>query len=520
MWERLSAGDANGLDLFITASTLFLVAALAILIRFYVKGLKGSPRELYLALFTKFTEFIAFASAILASVLFLNHDVGLGDLAAGAYVGWWMVLVSALSVVVGSVCDVIGIKRTLLVGCFALLLGRFFLPLLDDLASVTALGFFPLAFGVAITGPVLLVAVQRYTTPAGATLAFGLFYSLMNLSFAIGGWVFDFIRGIFGDFSVAMTLPLVGDVSVYQMIFAVGFVLTLPDLIAISLMRNNVEMTESGVRFAAELPSRARNTISSIGTMMATATRDTARNLGGVVREKRFWVFLGMLGIVVFTRMVTYFFLFTFPTYGIRVFGEGARVGNMHAVLNPMIIVFLAPLFAIATARVSSYKMLLLGCSISAVSVWLATVPAELFAPLVDTGFGELIYDRWLAVPAGQWDPLYLAFVIFVAIFSIGEAIWMPRLLQFTVEIAPPGKEGSYAAFSYLPHFGAQILAGPMSGLLLATYVPRGEASYPDHSMVWVWIGLMAAVTPVGMLVFGRVFRRAEHNSAAERSAG
>ena len=131
-----------------------------------------------------------------------------------------------------------------------------------------------------------------------------------------------------------------------------------------------------------------------------------------------------------------------------RLFGDGAQVGNLYAVLNPLIIVFLTPLISVLTTRASSYSMLLLGCTISALSIWIATVRPEIFEPLIDSDFGLLIFDRWLDIPEPSRDPFYFCLIIFIALFSIGEAIWAPRLMQFTAEIAPPDKEGSYIALS------------------------------------------------------------------------
>ena len=506
MWERFQAGDPNGLDWLIATSIAVVAIGGACMIASYAKGLRRSPRELYLVLFTKLTEYSAYGAGTLAFVLYLNHDVGLGDVAAGSFIGFWMVAVLGVTVVVGAVCDAIGVKRTLLVGCVALLIGRFSLPLVNDFALAVLFGFVPLAIGIAITGPVLLVAVKKYTTEASAALAFALFISLMNLAFAFSGWLFDFVRGIYGDFSVVASLPVVGEISVYQFIIGVGFALTLPDLVAIALMRDNVEMGEDGVRFVAGAATRVRRSLAAIRTAVAAAVQDTGRMLAGVMRERRFWVFIAMLATTAFVRVASMHFLITFPTYGIRLLGDGAKVGNLYAVLNPIIIVLLTPLIAVWSARVRSSTMLFWGFGISALSIWLAVLPATLFAPLVAGGFGELILVRWLDLAIGQWDPFYLVLVTFIAIFSVGEAIWSPRLLQFTVELAPSGKEGSYIALSYLPFFTAQLLAGPMSGVLLATYVPEGQTSYPDHQMVWVWIALLAAFTPLSMMLLRRLF--------------
>jgi len=80
--------------------------------------------------------------------------------------------------------------------------------------------------------------------------------------------------------------------------------------------------------------------------------------------------------------------------------------------------------------------------------------------------------------------------------------------MQFSAEIAPVGKEGTYIALSYLPYFLAKMIAGPMSGWLVATYAPEGASSYPDHYMIWIWIGGMTALSPLGLVVFRKLFHR------------
>ena len=199
--------------------------------------------------------------------------------------------------------------------------------------------------------------------------------------------------------------------------------------------------------------------------------------------------------------------------------GEGVKIGNIYGVLNPLLIVFLVPLIASLTKRVSSYKMMMVGTTISALAVFIATMPAEFFEPLMDTWVAELVFVKWLDVPVEMRDPLFLCLVTFIIVFTIGEALWSPRLMQFTAEIAPKGKEGSYIALSYLPYFAAKLVAGPMSGWLVATYVPENAENYDKHYMVWIWIGCMAVVSPIGLLLFRRLFTRAERERAAEDEA-
>ena len=172
------------------------VVALAILLGFilffYGKGLRVAC-ELYI-LFTKVTEYSAYGAAQLAFMFYLREDIGMSDVGAGTYYSAWSTGLTALTMVVGAVCDAIGIKKTLLIGAFALMLSRAVMPFSDDIWVATLFGFVPLAFGVAITGPVLSVGIKRFTTIEGAALGFGLFYTLMNVGWALGAWIFDKVR--------------------------------------------------------------------------------------------------------------------------------------------------------------------------------------------------------------------------------------------------------------------------------------------------------------------------------------
>ena len=247
--SRFQRGAMTSLDIFVFIMLFGMLVALGYMIVHYVKGLVGSPRELYLMFFTKLTEYSAYGAASYTFVLYLSRDVGLGDSGGAAYYTVFSLVMTITVMVVGAVCDTIGVKKTLLIGTFMLLTARFFMPLTTNLYLPSIAGFLPFALGVAITGPVLKVGIKKFTTAESATLGFGLFYTLMNIGFAIGGWLFDYIRNIYGD-GGSVTLPVLGfEISTYQAILGVGFFINIPDIIAVLFMRDGVEMTEEGVKF-------------------------------------------------------------------------------------------------------------------------------------------------------------------------------------------------------------------------------------------------------------------------------
>ena len=111
----------------------------------YAKGLKDSPREIWILFSAKLLEYAAYGASNMAFVLYLSKDCGLDDIAAGSYIGTWSTLMTCTSILVGSVVDAIGVKRTLLIGMGAMLLGRLVMPFTNDLILVSLFAFIPVA---------------------------------------------------------------------------------------------------------------------------------------------------------------------------------------------------------------------------------------------------------------------------------------------------------------------------------------------------------------------------------------
>ncbi|MHC4774406.1 MAG: MFS transporter [Planctomycetota bacterium] len=512
----------NTLDIALWTSGIVLTAGFLLIIWNYIKGLKGSPRELYMLYFAKLLEYGAYGAINYTFILYLREDCGLDDIIAGSYIGIWSMSLTVCSMLVGAVCDAIGIKKTLVLGTALLLVARITLPFVNNIYIATFTSFLPMAVGMGVPLPVLSVGIKYYTSTQGSVLGFALFYTLMNVGWALGAWIFDAVRGHFGEHEIVEVAGTGLKFSTYQIIFIAGFLLTVPQMFIYLLFRRGVRMSDDrGIVINERVEAVGKDGAPlNMGQAIARAARDTVAIFANVIRKKPFWIFIFMMAMLVPVRLVFYHFHYTWPTYGIRVFGEGAKVGNMYGVLNPMMIVYMTPLMAVLTKNVRSYTMLVIGTAISVGSVVIAILPPDWLSPLMDTWVGELIFDRWLKVPPDERVPLYLSLILFVAVFTIGEAIWSPRLMQFTAEIAPGGKEGTYIALSYLPYFAAKLIVGPMSGWLVATYTPKDADSYPDHWMVWVWIGGMSAITPIILITMRKLFRHAEQQDIEAAAAG
>lgn len=144
-------------------------------------------------------------------------------------------------------------------------------------------------------------------------------------------------------------------------------------------------------------------------------------------------------------------------------------------------------------------RMVAVGSLIAALSVFIIALPPEWFKPLADGWMGHLIGHVWLGI-SGEVSPLYISIFFFIVFLSIGEAIYSPRILEYCAAVAPNGQEASYMALSQLPFFLAKFATGWLSGQLLASFCPEQGERNPE--MMWVIIGAMALITPVGAFVF------------------
>lgn len=460
--------------------------------------LKGAPRELWVIYLTKILEILAYGMMSPTIVLWLSSDLGYNDARAGYFVAAWSTIMSFFTVLVGSLTDAIGIRKAFLFGFGVCLLSRGVMAFSVEKWVVLPFGLMLLAVGLSMMVPVMTAAVKRYSTTAQRSMAFSMYYVLMNVGFAIAWWSFDFVRGRLGEYGT-YTLPLLGtSLSSYRVLFFLGFVFTIPGLLVTwFFLREGVEATDGGIIVAAEKPRYPdKGPVSALLAACSGTFKETVRIFSGLWRQPAFYRFLVFLTLIVGVKLIYYHMHYTFPKYGIRELGEGAPVGRLFGVLNPVLIVILTPFVGALTQRVSAYRMVTVGSFISAASVFFIAVPPRWFSFLAQGWIGGLVAKTWLGVQ-GDVNPLYVSIALCVFFLSIGESLWGPRLYEYTAAIAPKGQEASYMALSVLPFFLAKLTVGMLSGILLARYCP---AQGPRNSeMMWLIIALMAIVGPAGI---------------------
>jgi hypothetical protein len=366
------------------------------------------------------------------------------------------------------------------------------------------LGMLPVAVGESLLSPVMVAATKRYATTMQRSISFSLIYAIMNLAFLVAGNIFDFVRKGLGEHG-HYRIPLVGrTITTYETLFLLSFAMMVPVLVLSLMLRRGVEVTDEGVTFTPEENKYPdAGFFEALWLTLRDAFRDTARIFAGLWKQSGFIRFLVFLLFATFMRMIFFHTSYTLAPMGVRVLGDGAPVGRLDTI-NNWLIIFLVPVVGALTERVSAYRMVVFGCILGTASVFILAVPVHVYEPLARGWLGDLIAHRWLGM-AGAVNPWYVSIALFYAAISFGEAFYSPRLYEYAAVIAPKGQEASYMSLSYLPFFGAKLTVGLLSGFLLANFCPTQGPRHPER--LWLIIGVLTAIAPVGLIAFRRYIR-------------
>ncbi len=467
--------------------------------------MEGAVRELWIIFASKILTILAYSLVNSTLVLWLSSDIGLSDRSAGFIIASWSTVLTIFTVMVGSLVDAVGIKKSLITGFFLAAFARFIMAIFAVKWIALPFGLLPLALGEALQTPVMVAAVKRFSNTKQRSMAFSIYYAMMNVGFALAGWTFDKIRLALGEYGHYVLPVLNLQISTYQTIIFLGMLFTLPNiLMAWLLIRDGVEATDEGIKIEkAASKYQDKTFLQAFILSSKDAMSEWFRIFSGLWTQPRFYKFLAFFGLVVFTKLILYHMYYTFPKFAIRELGEGAPVGRIFGTLNAVIVIIFAPLIGALTQKFSAYKTVIIGTSIAAFSVFLLAVNPAVFSGLANGFLGRAI-AAWLDIE-GSVNPLYCAIVLCVILYSIGESFYSPRLYEYPAAIAPKGQEGSYLALSMLPYFFAKFFVGTLSGFLLEKYCP---AQGPRNSqMIWLIVAGMALLTPLGLIVYRKYIK-------------
>lgn len=441
------------------------------------KILQHVSRDFWLTNAIQFFDGLQYFSMIVVFTTFLNRYCGFDDANSALWVGLYTLFISAIVFAVGTICDIIGLKRAYAVGFTILLTGRLILGLGTDICTtifgwsitqstyVVMGGIFIMSFGTAFMSPVIQTSIRRFTSLETRATGFNFYYLFMNIS----AWAAGF-------FIVTELMDRFGEVDGCFMVINFG---TLMSAVAFIITRF---INEDNY---AEPSERMKKSASQ---------RRPLQLFLEVWKEPAFRKLIIFLILTLGVRIVFTLQFIVMPQYYLRTIADDFDLGFANS-LNPMVIVLGLILLIPIVNKYSTVKLMIIGMSISAFSLVFMAVPPEWYyiIPGIET----------------RAQAFFLAIVLQIFIFAFGELLFSPRFIEYVARVAPKDKVASYMSISALPMFIAKPINGVIGGLLVSYFCYDGIAAKMDTghisfwsspSFMWTLYLALAIVSPIAIL--------------------
>lgn len=444
-----------------------------------IDSLRPAPRELYICFLIKICDSFAYFSLAQIAMIYFHDEFGLSDVQAGAVYGAWGAAITLWGLITSFINDNLGVRSALLIGYTITFTSLMVISLTTSLSLLLIFIFIFLPLGNSMGIPMLMIGIKRFTNSSNRALAYGLFYSAMNIGGVFAGPVVDFFnvgyeQGVsVGKYTISGNRMVIFSAAIAITISFTATLLFLRDIkVSESLDSTNtsdtISITDKSIE---EYSPKQRGFLETIRHLLKSPT---------------FWRFALLSLLLVNLNSIFRYLDALFPTYLVRTFGPDVPKGMIFSI-NPAMIIVLTPMMAAFTRTRPHYDMIKYGGFVSAVS------------PL------------FLVSSTSIW-----ASIMFVFTLSLGEAIWSPRVYDYSMGVAPEGREASFTALATAPLFAAKVPVGIFSGFLLQTYLP--EHGHRNPQMMWLIITCVIMTSPICVALFERCVREPEDSSGRKMS--
>ena len=367
----------------------------------------------------------------------------------------FLLLSYTVPIISGSFADRYGFKRVLIVSYLAYLPSILLLILTRSFSGI-ALTMLSLGLAAGIFKPLVSGTIRVASDSTNKTLAFGIFYAMVNIGGSFGPIVLGKLRAISWNYAF-----LAGAASIGVML-------------VITLL------------FYKEPPREAT------GETLA----DRLRGIGTALGDVRFAIFLLLLGVFFWLPFWAFFNLCAL--YVDKNIDTARLAAGMSAVLGPGIAGFFTHVDDQGVRRVLGETISHTGWLIILLQIAVSRV-AEKFRPMPSFMIGFLIAGAGLAViglaRTGAPGLVFLG----IGGFALGEMICSPRIQEYITWIAPKEKAGLYMGSNFL----GTAIGGLTSGVIYTSLYGRFDAAgTPEY--VWYVMGAHMALAAAVFWLFVR----------------
>jgi MFS family permease len=207
--------------------------------------------------------------------------------------------------------------------------------------------------------------------------------------------------------------------------------------------------------------------------IQSASLAQAAKNFGAVISNPRFMLFL-----LIFSGYWIVFWqeFITLPLY-IHNYISSTADTELILVTDPLVVIALQVAVSFLTKKMPAFRAITLGTLISGLA-WLILVI----------------------------HPTVLMAVVTLIAVALGEIIQSPRYYEYISRLAPPGQQGTYMGFAFLPIGIGSIVGGWFGGLLIHHF---GEVTH-QPARIWWAITTVGVATAALLWVYDKAVRPAD----------
>ena len=425
---------------------------------------EGFQPTFWVANFTELFERLSYYAVNAVLAIYLHETLKFSQQQTGELIGFFGGIVWFLPIIGGTLADRLGFRRSLSAAYLVLALGYFLLGSLSSdwmaplrnalpLAVLVQLILCVPALGPAIVKPCVVGTTARASSENVRSLGYSIYYTLVNIGGTLGPIVAFAIRRSIGIENVFRVSAL----SVLLMFFG-----------TILFYREPNRLVEKQVASLAQ----------------------AFRNLFAVLRNLKFMAFL-----VIFSGFWIMFWqeFIALPLF-IRGYVNPEADVDLLTTVDPLAVILLQILISYLTRKVRPFGAMTAGILITSLS-WLILAVADLGWQINTT----LRIGSWSVSIQGL--PVYA--MIALVILAIGEMVQSPRYYEYVSRLAPPGQQGTFMGFSFLPIAIGFVIAGSIGGRLVNYF---GEVRHRPEQL-WYVIAGIGVLTTLLMWIYDKAVR-------------
>jgi proton-dependent oligopeptide transporter, POT family len=439
------------------------------------------PKSFWTANVIELFERAAYYSVASFIVIYLNEKLGMSPSLAttlNASVLW--AIIYFMPIVSGTLADKFGFKRSLSASFVMIVLGYAIMGNVQRLwpglvgaapgASVNyvlpvVLAIVLIGLGGSIVKPCIAGTIQK-TSGMRATLAFGIFYMVINIGSITGRSVAYFVRTNYG-------IPAI--FTYVATIFAViGLGVTL-------LVYREPQYVSDGKKDDQRVQKK------TVGQALL--------GIFIVLRNLKFVFFIVVLALFWFL----YIQLYNLMPLFMRHVDPNAPM-ELYTMANPIMIVCFQMLITRMAKKWTPIKTMIIGAVVVTVGMCLNVLPA-----LLSSDIKHKVDVLGLAIP---FAGLFL--IVSIASMAVGEMLASPRIYEYVGAIAPKGQEGLYMGYVNLPIAVGSFFGGRVSGKLFEHFIanPTKAGRTPNYIPMWLIITGVGLCSIVGLAIYDKVVKK------------